>query len=455
MTKFVSEEVSRLAIILFAGLMVGFLLGHLFFGLFSSLLLYVIWQGRNLVVLASSLETGKLRDLPEASGVWGEVYNRIYRLQQRNTRQKRNLATALTRFQHVSSALPDATILLHPGGEIEWCNDAAKRLFGIRVPHDLGQQVTNLIRSPLFAEYLAANHFEDSVDIRSSLDGNIHLNIRVVVYGKDQKLILARDVTRLYKLEQTRKDFVANVSHELRTPLTVLNGYLELLDDREDEALQPWKKGIHSMRQQSSRMQNIVEDLLLLSKLESRPKPGKEEAVCITSILEIVRAEAVALSGDKMHEIDLQVSEPLIIRGDRTELHSAISNLVSNAVRYSPSNGSIVIRSYLEDDKACISVKDTGIGIPQHEISRLTERFYRVDSGRSRATGGTGLGLAIVKHVLNRHDGELKIFSQPGRGSEFVLRFPFSRLQQNPSVVTKVSQNANRMSSHVQHNGAQ
>lgn len=439
MSKLLAGEITRYLGIVILAITIGLLVEQVFACLFLATLFLFILQWRRIIELVRWLDSSRSGDLPEFEGVWGEVFNQLYRMQQRNKKQKQNLAAALTRFQQVSSALPDGAILLYPNNEIEWCNEAAKRLLGIRLPHDVGQQITNLLRNPEFAAYLYEGEYDEPLEMVSPQDDSINLSLRIVPYGKDQKLILARDMTQVLRLEQTRKDFVANVSHELRTPLTVLSGYLEVLDENDDSRLTPWKSGIHAMRQQTARMQNIVEDLLLLSKLESRSLKNADAPVNVGALLREIRDEAQLLSGGKQHQIELDIRTAATIEGNFHELHSAISNVVSNAVRYTPDKGKITIAYHTDENGAHVSVTDTGIGIASHDIPRLTERFYRADTARSRATGGTGLGLAIVKHVLNRHDAHITISSQIGQGSTFTLHFPPQRVAGSLAVVTKAS----------------
>lgn len=267
------------------------------------------------------------------------------------------------------------------------------------------------------------------------------LEINIVPYGNDQRLLIARNITRIKRLEQMRRDFVANVSHELRTPLTVLNGLLETMSDAEDtEQLKYWKRSVQLMNQQTSRMQHIVDDLLLLSRLETSDKKHTEQPVAIPAMLSAMREEAITLSGNMAHNIQLNADPHLWIIGNEQELHSAFFNLITNAIRYTPEKGTISLRWYADKSGAHFEVKDTGIGIAPQHVSRITERFYRVDIGRSRETGGTGLGLAIVKHAIERHKAKLRIESKLGQGSTFSCDFPYQRYitknRLNQSVLT-------------------
>ncbi len=432
-------EYWRLAGVAATGLTLGAILGAPGWGLALALALYLAYFLRNLARLQHWLSHSHSSDPPEASALWGEVFNHIYQLQSRNKRQKRKLASALSRFQQVATALPDATIILRESGEIEWCNDAAKRLLGLRTPQDIGNHITNLIRHPAFFHYLNHEDFSEPLDIPSPVDNDIALAIRVIPYGKSQRLILARDMTRIQRLEQTRRVFVANVSHELRTPLTVINGYLEALGDSDTPTPDTWRKPLQHMRQQALRMTRIVEELLSLSRLETKPPPGLEKAVAVPALLADLKEQAPILSGDKQHMLRFEIDNELWLKGAADELASAFSNLLSNAIRYTPAGGTITVRWYQDDRGAHFEVQDTGVGIAEEDIPRLTERFYRVDIARSRATGGTGLGLAIVKHVVNRHGGQLHIISKLGQGSTFTCHFPRQLIAHAPEKTAALS----------------
>jgi two-component system phosphate regulon sensor histidine kinase PhoR len=308
-------------------------------------------------------------------------------------------------------------------GEIRWFNDAAKTILGFRA-RDIGQRIANLIRHPKFAAFLKEAGESGDIELPSPVDEHLSLLYQIVSYGKDQRLLLARDVTLLHRLEQVRTDFVANVSHEMRTPLTVIHGYLETLAEHAMQMPSDWQRPIKLMYEQSLRMQNLVNDLLVLSRLETSDEVSGSENVAVPEMLATIKKEALALSGEHRHRISLEADGNVWLRGNMQELHSAFSNIVFNAVQYTPDGGEIRVRWYADPAGAHFEVSDNGIGIPAHHIPRLTERFYRVDVGRSRKTGGTGLGLAIVKHVLQRHNGQLRIDSAVGKGSTFICDFP-------------------------------
>ena len=336
----------------------------------------------------------------------------------------RRLAAQLRDLRNAAAAFPDALVLLDVDGRVRWINGAATRLLGLAWPRDRGVSLTERLHGGALGDWLHGGS-ESIQDIPAPADANFRLNARWIAFGRGQRVLRVRDVSDLARLEQVRRDFVANVSHELRTPLTVIHGYLELLDPLEVPALAPV---LNEMRVQSRRMGQIVEDLLTLSRLEMQ-RNLPEEHVPMAPMLASVQKEAQVLSQGR-HRIALQNSAQCDLFGSPKDLHSAFSNLVSNAVRYTPTGGEIAIRWLRTPSGAEYSVSDTGYGIPAEHLVRLTERFYRVSSSRSRGTGGTGLGLSIVKHVLNQHQARLSIESEPGRGSTFTCHFDHARLRE-------------------------
>ncbi len=424
MTNPWQKELWRIAGLVVAGLVLGLLLGNALLALLLVTLGYLGWHLYNVHRLICWLREGRKFRPPEASGIWDDAFEHIYRLQQRNRKRKRELRRMLKRFHKITVALPDATVELRPGSEqIEWWNNAAARYLGFEYPRDSGQRISNLLRSPVFVDYLHGRDYDQAVEIPSPVDERITLRIRVIPYSGDRRLVVARDMTRMQQLERMRQDFVANVSHEMRTPLTVISGYLETLADAQGCAGE-FADQLNSMRQQAERMNRIVDDLMLLSRLENETGRPDPQAVPVAAMIDAIADQARELSADAGHVISLDVDAGLCVRGAESELYSAFSNLVFNAVRYTPAQGHVTLRWHLDGDTPVFSVEDSGVGIAAHHIPRLTERFYRIDTGRSRATGGTGLGLAIVKHVLLRHEAELEIDSEPGRGSCFRCRFP-------------------------------
>ena len=418
------KELWRLAGIVPGGLVIGALIGDMLLGLLIVLASYTAWHLYNIHRLVRWLREGKSFQPPEAGGIWDDVFEHIYRLQQRNRKRKRDLRRLLKRFHKITVALPDAAVELRPGSdEIEWWNNAAARLLGFQYPRDSGQRVSNLLRHPVFLGFLKQGQYDAPIEIPSPVDEEIRLRLRIIPYWGDRRLLLARDMTRMQRLERTRQDFVANVSHELRSPLTVISGYLETLADTE-QAGGEFSVQLATMQAQTARMNRIVDDLMLLSRLESERPQADTEPVAVAAMIDAIADQARDLGA---HVIELDVDPGLCIRGREAELYSAFSNLVFNAVRYTPAEGRITVRWKQIEAEPVFIVEDTGAGIAPHHIPRLTERFYRVDTGRSRASGGTGLGLAIVKHVLLRHDGRLEIQSQLEQGSSFRCCFPAER----------------------------
>lgn len=407
--------------------LLGWFIDHIMLGLLLAALGYIAVHLLQLYRLEHWLHDGKLSQRPKANGIWGEVYQQIFRLKRRNRKRKRKLAQLLRQFQDAAAAVPDAVMVLTRAGEVVWGNGASQRLLGLRLPQDIGQPIVNLVRHPAFVKYLAGRRHNDSVIFPSPVDDALSLSARIIPYGQDQHLLLATDISRLQRLEQMRQDFVSNASHELRSPLTVISGYLETFLDSPDPCAEKWQQPLRGMHQQANRMLHIIEDLLMLSRLETQSDQQlKATPVAIPAMLDTILEDALALSGDRGHQIRVEANPHLWIRGSAQELRSAFSNLVFNAVRYTPDHGHIVIRWFADNHGVHLEVEDNGDGIAPHHIPRLTERFYRVDRGRQRERGGTGLGLAIVKHVVNRHQGQLRISSRLGAGSTFSCDFPLS-----------------------------
>ena len=413
----------RPAGLLLAGLALALVFGHPWAFAAAALGLELVLQGRERVRLYRWLAGGG-GDPPQAGGLWGEIYHRLYLLNKRNRSQKKKLAALLARFQEATTAMPDAAVVLDARGRIEWFNEAAVRLLGLKPAQDRGLPLINLVRRPALAHYLAAGAYGEPLEIRSPVDEGRDLLVHVVPYGRDLRLLLARDISQRKRLERMRRDFVANVSHELRTPLTVIRGDLEGLEEDLAAAPPPRRRALARMRAQTERMSRIIEDLLLLARLEAADRPPAETPVAVPELLAGICDEAAALAAQAGHRIVQEVDAGLWLRGDAQPLRSAFANLVHNALRYMPEPGTVTLRWRETPEGARLDVQDTGIGIAARHIPRLTERFYRVDVGRSRQTGGTGLGLAIVKHVLQRHGARLHIESTPGRGSTFSCLFP-------------------------------
>ncbi len=390
------------------------------FAVFSVLvLLLVSYHLRNLRALAHWLEHGEAPDPPRARGMWDELHALLHRARREAARREAELVDMLARWRDAARALPDGVVILD-GERITWCNDTARQHLEIDPARDAGTPLTHLVRIPEFLEYLESGDYSRPILVQPPYQADRVLSIQVVPYGEDQRLVLSRDVTQFKQVERMRREFVANVSHELRTPLTVVTGFLETLrDERDPAAAQHY---VDLMTEQAKRMQRLVEDLLTLSALESSPPPPLEERIEMRPLLDRLGAEARALSGGR-HRIAIDAEPGLDLLGSEKEVSSAFGNLVSNAIRYTPEGGEVRLNWHRTDDGAAFDVEDTGIGISAEHIPRLTERFYRVDRGRSRETGGTGLGLAIVKHALGRHGAALQVTSTPGKGSRFSARF--------------------------------
>ncbi|MBS1157357.1 MAG: phosphate regulon sensor histidine kinase PhoR [Proteobacteria bacterium] len=379
----------------------------------------------NLARLNFWLQAPALDSAPRGFLLWREAFDRIYELVRNQQKRKNQLSATLDRFQRAGEAMPDGMVILDEHDRIEWCNPAAARHLGLNRQADISQQLTNLIRTPALREYLREQDFSQPLVLRMPRPQEQVLTIQLVPFDSNRKLLLSRDITQLDRVQTVHRDFVANVSHELRTPLTVVGGFIETMLDMPDIDPETREQHLKLMFEQTGRMQRLVDDLLALSRLESGQQL-KEEEVNVPQMLQILQTEAEGLSQGR-HRIVIDAVAPLRLIGNNDELHSAFGNLVSNAIRYTPQGGTIGLRWEMRADQPVFTVHDTGIGIAPEHIPRLTERFYRIDRGRSRATGGTGLGLAIVKHVLQRHQARLVVQSRLGEGSEFAVYFPAER----------------------------
>ncbi len=395
---------------------------------FSGLLmLRWLFHVRNLVKLGYWLENPEARNVPEGEGPWEDVFSRLNKMVREHRKERTKRAAALHDLELATSALPEGVVSLDKTDHIEWCNPLAEKHLGLDRARDIGQQITYLVRQPEFVEYLAEKIFTDPLLLRGPRQDDFVLSCKVVQYSGNKKLLVTRDVTHFERIETMRRDFVANVSHELRTPLTVVNGFVETLQDMPNLENDMARRALPMMGEQTLRMTHLVGDLLTLSKLEDRLNVLKEEVLDVPAMLRGCFEVGKVLSGGQ-HDIKLELISDSKLLGSIEELRSAFGNLISNAIRYTPPDGEIVVRWQLQSDgQPVFTVQDGGIGIPQQHIPRLTERFYRVDSSRSRSTGGTGLGLAIVKHIANRHQAHLEITSEEGKGSIFSIVFPSKR----------------------------
>jgi two-component system phosphate regulon sensor histidine kinase PhoR len=410
----------RLSILLIAAAIVGYFFGHvagLAAGLISLIVLIVI-QLNYLFLLSAWLDRPESEKLPDGWGAWSDIFSRLYKLRRDDERNRAELSEWLARFRQAMSLLPDGVAIMDDVLFLEWCNPAAEKHLGLNNSRDKGMRVTNLIRSPDFIDYIILGRYEQPLTL-SLRDRK--LIVQIIPFENRRQILVTHDATESERIEMMRRDFIANASHELRTPLTVINGFLEIAQSQPDLDQSVRMSHLKLMIEQGQRMQNLVEDMLTLTRLESIDYPVRAEHVNIHNLLEQILQEAKVLSGGR-HTISLLVDGP-DIQGSNDELRSAFSNLVFNAVRYTREGGHIGIEWKTIGTIPQFSVRDNGIGISAEHIGRLTERFYRVDKSRSRETQGTGLGLAIVKHVLLRHGAVLAIESQPGQGSTFIVRF--------------------------------
>ncbi len=420
------SEVYRLLLWLGGALLIGWLLDRVPWTVAIAALAFAARSIYNLHRLQHWLSQRSSVEPPEASGMWGEVMDNLYRMQRKDRRERVRLRALIGYLRESFASLPYGAVMIDPEGNIEWTNRAAETLLGLRFPDDTGQQILNLMRGPEFVAYFEAEDYSKPLEMPSSLHNDVQLQIHVTFFGRRSRLLFARDITQATRLEQMRKDFVANVSHELRTPLTVINGYLETFADSVGANNPRWARALDQMLMQSRRMQTLINDLLLLSRLETLPEVSGHEAFALRPLLEMIREEALASVAGK-REITIECDDSLALIGQRDELRSAFANIVLNATRYTEVGGNIAIRWFADRDNAYLQVQDDGVGIEADHIPRLTERFYRVDKSRSMDTGGTGLGLAIVKHVLIRHQARLHVTSKPGEGSCFSCVFPLTR----------------------------
>ncbi len=401
-------------------------LGLLGLGLLILLVRQFWFQAR----LARWLEEGTLAEslgaAPRALGVWGDIYYRLNKLLSRQSRSNTELANALGQFQQAAEAVPDGLVILDENDRIQWCNPASNRYLGLDCRRDHGQYISYLMRQAPFLDFLRERDYSRRLVCRSPLSRETALSMQLVPYGA-QKLLMVRDITDLERVDAMRRDFIANVSHEMRTPLTVVGGFVETLADAQDMKAEDMRPYLQLMQSHTQRMQRLIEDLLMLSRLESTDHERVEERVPVPALVHELEGEAGQLSRGR-HRISARIESGAWLSGSSQEIHSAFSNLVSNAVRYTPAGGSITLTWKEEGGEGVFAVTDSGEGIAPEHLPRLTERFYRVDRSRSRETGGTGLGLAIVKHVLTRHGARLDIQSIVGRGSTFAAIFPAERL---------------------------
>jgi len=412
-------------LLLAGGVLVGWMYGRPFAGLSVAAILVLAWQVRQLLVFERAMRTGDFEELRYSHGIWSQIYAEFNYQRYRGQKYRRRYKKLLKEVRHSTEALPDGAVLLNADFDIISCNPASEALAGFRSREDRGHRVDNILRDPAFTEYLNSREFDKSVELRSPLVEGNWINLRIVPYGPDQFLLLIRDITERIRLSKMRREFVANASHELRSPLTVIAGYVDALATGPDVP-DDWKAPIAAMQTQTERMKTIIAELLELSRLESATTDPGRERVDVCALL----AAARRMYADRpdVARIDIDCAPSAGLLGRASEIESIVANLLSNAVRHTPASGRISLSWHSGPSGGELSVEDTGEGIDADLLPRLTERFFRVHRGRSRADGGVGLGLAIVKHALGRHGAELLINSEVGKGSRFTCRFPVDRV---------------------------
>lgn len=426
MKKAWNQTLQQMIWIALCGLGAGLIFGYAAWGLACALLIYLGFFLYQFKRLEEWLANYPQATPPETTGLWGIIFDRLYRLQKEGLLSNNTVSELLDKAQAAASPLSDGVLSVDPHGNLQWWNPAAARLLKLQFPDDQGRNITQLIREPAFVVYFQRGNYTQPYELAPLKQEARILQIHVTLFG-DQRLLLVRDISNLHHLQQVRSDFIANVSHELRTPLTVLKGYLEIFQDVPE--LNRYQQGLTSMLTQAQRMQDLIDDLLLLSRLEHHHTELKIEPVSIPSLLRGLQEETVMLRQPKQMTIELDIEHAFSVKGNYSDLHSALLNLISNAIKYSPECRSIqLIAGINTKGEAFVTIADQGIGIDPALIPRLTERFFRVDTSRNSDTGGTGLGLAIVKHVLLRHNSRLEISSQPGIGSRFSCIFPSDRV---------------------------
>lgn len=419
--------ITRIAATLIVGGTVGYIFGNVFLALALTSTALLLWNYNHLFKLMDWLWQGTSIAPPQARGIWGRIYDGLYHRIRKQRQKQKQLNERIRKFRDGAEALPDAALVLSTELAILWGNKKASQLIGIRWPSDVGQRIDNLIRFPEFAHYLEDGSYESPCVIMSPVNSEVQLELRMMAYGSDQILLLARDISKIQRLEEMRRDFVANVSHELKTPLTVVRGYVEMVQAT-DSALEPhWQKAFATIETQVSRMDRLVEQLLVLSRVENNLEDDNLQQVDLSRLILTIVEDVQWLNQDKNHTITDDIAPDIKINGNEHELKSACMNLLSNAIAYTPENGTINVCLASDGNKIRFSVKDNGPGIKPEHVNRLTERFFRVDKSRSRNTGGSGLGLAIVKHVLNHHNAELSIESEWNKGSEFIIYFSLKK----------------------------
>lgn len=421
------NELQRLIWLFAICLIVGLLTGYIWQVAVAGCLIHIAMNFMQLRRIQQWLVDDGEQDPPEMGGFWGAVCDKIYYLQKQQKRIQSQLEADVAYLRDSFASLTDAVVMVDDSGIINWCNKAALQNLGLSFPRDSGQHLLHLFRDPDFYHYFDSDVYMDGIQVCSPHNSECILWVQVTLFGEGDRLIFARDITEIHRLEQVRRDFVSNVSHELRTPLTVISGYIDNFHAFVDH-IPAMAKPLQQMGHHSMRMENLLRDLLDLSRLETLPNEMHKEKVSLSLLATIVVEEAKASLLDRRRQIDVDIEPSIIVYGQQTELHSALLNLVVNACKYTHEDGRIHVSCWIDERGIHFSVQDDGVGIDAIQIPRLTERFYRVDPSRSINTGGTGLGLAIVKRVLLRHDAVLDIESELGKGSTFNCRFALHRL---------------------------
>ncbi len=424
----------RVAFVVFLlSVLLGYVSGHMTLFITIGLFSFIFWQLRQIMHLRDWLLSGASSDAtPNLFGSSDKIVSHIYDQKRKNKKKIANLKGLLGRFDAATKAMPDAVLIIDQYQNVEWANPAAKVLLGIDVSRDIGQRVDNIVRDPVITNYLANSNYEEALEFSSIRSSENDLTLRVVVYDDGKKLLIAHDHRDTLRLQKVRKSFVSNASHEMRTPLTVIIGYLETLSLQEDMS-SGVRRGVDGALQQAQRLKQLIEDLLSLSRLESLPLSKSHMEVI--DIAALVNEGIAVLEASKIYkgqQFESEFADDIQIEGDYRELQSAIRNILDNAIKYSPPEAMIEVNwAEMSDGKLVLKVYNHGEGIEASHIPRLTERFYRVDDGRSRDMGGTGLGLSIVKHVMERHGGELIVSSRKGRGTSVELQFPAERARKS------------------------
>ena len=412
---------------------IGLLIGELILMWLLTLLtltIFNLYQLRRLNRWLLSASTENNIDPPNSFGLWGNIFDIIYRTLKQEKKSSYLLGIILGKAQESTAILEAAVMMADKHGNLEWWNLSSEKLLGYKKSQDRNQPITNLINDPQFYEYFYSEKYDETLRIESPTNPQRIIEYQIALFGESERIIIARDVTQIQRLENMRKDFVGSVSHELSTPITVFKGYLETIIDNTKDLDPKWEKPMLQMKQQAHRMENVVRDLLVLSALETKTLPKLQEKINISTLINEIEADTQQMFLEKSHQFSSDCDESVLITGKRSELYSTISNLVVNAAKYTPHYGKIELFAKLSEESFNISVQDNGIGIEPQHLPRLTERFYRVDISRSSETGGTGLGLAIVKHILMRHDADLEISSETGKGSLFICKLPLARVSQ-------------------------